>query len=191
METIKEEIKELLNKLVSPYRLKHIMGVAYMSKILANLYGVSELKAEIAAFGHDLFRDVKPYRFLNMAKSYGLELSKAEVKNPILLHGKIAAEFLKKKYNICNDIYEAIYFHTSGCKCFNTNIIGKILFISDSIEPTRNYENVEYLRELAKRDIEKAYIEILKNKIIYAIEKKHLLLYETVEAWNYNIMEVE
>ncbi|MBM7559858.1 bis(5'-nucleosyl)-tetraphosphatase (symmetrical) YqeK [Marinitoga litoralis] len=183
LEEIVIHLREIIKRLNTEYRLKHIMGVAYTAKILAEKYNEDELKAEIAALGHDLFRDVKPYKFLKIAKVYNIDISYVEEKNPILLHGKIAAEYLKREYDIPDDIYEAIYYHTSGYKYFNN--IGKILFISDSIEPTRNYENVEYFRNIANISIDLAYKEILKNKIIYALNKEHYLLQDTIEAWNY------
>ncbi|WP_047267839.1 bis(5'-nucleosyl)-tetraphosphatase (symmetrical) YqeK [Marinitoga sp. 1197] len=186
MEEIINEIKKTLKKIVSEYRLKHIMGVLYTAKMLANKYNIEESRAELAAVGHDLFRDIKPYKFLKIAKVYGIKISFEEEKNPILLHGKIAAEYLKREYNIPDDIYEAIYYHTSGYKYYG--LIGKILFVSDSIEPTRNYDKVEYFRKIAFHDINKAYKEILKNKIIYSLNKNHFLLNNTVEAWN-NILQ--
>ncbi|WGS65403.1 bis(5'-nucleosyl)-tetraphosphatase (symmetrical) YqeK [Marinitoga aeolica] len=185
MEEKIKEIKKILKKMLSESRLKHIMGVAYTAKMLADKYNIEEERVEIAALGHDLFRDVKPYKFLKIARVYGIDISYVEKKHPILLHGKIAAEYLKREYNIPEDVYEAIYYHTSGYKFFGT--VGKIIFISDSIEPTREYENVEYYRELAFYNLEKAYKEILKNKVIYALKKNHFLLPDTVEAWNYNI----
>lgn len=187
MEEIIEEIKTILKKIISEQRLKHIMGVAYTAKILANRYEANERKVELAALGHDLFRDVKPYKFLKIARVYGINTSEIEKKHPILLHGKIAAEYLKREYEISQDVYEAIYYHTSGYKYFNK--IGKIVFIADSIEPTRNYENVEYFRTLAEQDLDKAYEEILKNKILYAVKKNHFLIYETVENWNHILIQ--
>ncbi|GAB6188330.1 bis(5'-nucleosyl)-tetraphosphatase (symmetrical) YqeK [Marinitoga arctica] len=183
MEKIIVEIKEILKKMISEHRLKHIMGVAYTTKILANKYKIDERKAELAALGHDLFREVKPYKFLKIARFYGIKISEIEKNHPILLHGKIAAEYLKMRYDIPDDIYKAIYYHTSGYKYFDT--LGKILFIADSIEPTRVYENIDYFRKLAEYDINKAYEEILKNKILYAIKRNHFLILETVESWNY------
>lgn len=183
MNEIIKEINIILKNIVSEYRLKHIMGVVYTAKILANKNNISEKKSEIAALGHDLFRDVKPYKLIRISKAYEIDISYIEERNPILLHGKIAAEFLRRKFKIKKDIYDAIYYHTSGYKYFDT--LGKIIFISDSIEPTRKYENVEYFRNLAFYDLNKAYIEILKNKIIYALKKEHLLLPDTIDAWNY------
>ncbi|SHE87252.1 putative HD superfamily hydrolase of NAD metabolism [Marinitoga hydrogenitolerans DSM 16785] len=187
MEEVIEEIKRILKKMISEYRLKHIMGVTYTAKILADKYGVEENRIELAALGHDLFRDVKPYKFLKIAKVYEIGISYVEKKNPILLHGKIAAEYLKREYNIPEDVYEAIYYHTSGYKHFG--IVGKIIFIADSIEPTRKYKNVEYYRDIAFYDINRAYKEILKNKVIYSLERNHFLLSDTVDAWNYSIAQ--
>ena len=108
--------------------------------------------------------------------------------NPILLHGKVAAEFVKRRFKINDsDILTGIAFHTSGYK--DLGIYGKVLFLADSLEETRTYPNVNKLRELAFKDIEVAYFEVLRNKIIYALSRDLLILPESVESWNNLIMK--
>ncbi len=58
------------------------------------------------------------------------------------------------------------------------------MFIADALEETRDYPGVWELRQIADRDYEKGYIAVLEHKIAYFLEKKYLLLPETVAAWN-------
>lgn len=178
-----ENLEELAHLLLTDNRRKHLFSVRDFSLILAKKHAVDSIKCEIAAISHDLFRDVNPLKLLKMAKAYRINMSHIEKLHPVLLHGKVSAEFLKKRFVIEDEeILCAVAYHTSGHVNFDK--IGKILFISDSVEMTRDYPGVEKLRQIAMIDLEEAFFQVLKNKITYAVKKNYLLLPETVKVWN-------
>jgi HD superfamily phosphohydrolase YqeK len=61
----------------------------------------------------------------------------------------------------------------------------KILYISDKIEETRDYEGVEKLRQLSLKDINLCLLEVYKSNIIYVIKGNNVLHPETAKIWNY------
>jgi len=152
------------------------------------MYGADLNKIELAALSHDLFRDVPPRKLLKMAWAYGLKISELERTHPVLLHGKVAAEFLKRRFNVEDEeVLNAVAYHTSGHVSFGT--VGQILFIADSLEFTRDFPGVNELRRIAFRNLEEGFFQVLKNKIFYAVGKNYLLIPETVELWNSILMK--
>jgi len=178
-----ENLEELAYLLLTDYRRRHLFSVRDFSLMLAEKHDVDPTKCEIAAISHDLFRDVNSLKLLRMAKAYRIEINHIERVHPVLLHGKVSAEFLRRRFGIEDEeILYAVAYHTSGHVSFDK--IGKILFVSDSVEMTRDYPGVDELRRIAMMDLEEAFFQVLKNKITYAVRKDYLLLPETVEVWN-------
>ncbi len=182
-EYIIKDLKKLVNVLVSPDRLEHVKGVVDFCMRLSKRYNLDPEKLTIMALSHDLFRDLEPRRLKNMAIGYGIEITELLEKKPILLHGFIATEFLKRKYGINDyDMLLGVGYHTSGHPDFG--VYSKALALADSLELSRIYEKVNQLREIAFYDIDIAFIEVIRNKITYAVNKNLYLLPQTIETWN-------
>jgi len=113
-ENIIKKLNKTLPLLVKEKRLKHIYSVNSYAINLAKIFKLNTLKVSIASLAHDLFRDLSPDLQLKIAENYNIKVTNEEKKHPILLHGKNAAFYMKRKYNISNDIFNAIYYHTSG-----------------------------------------------------------------------------
>lgn len=178
-----EELKKYLKITIkSKKRLEHIFNVVDFSKKLAQIHKLPEKKVKVAALGHDLFRDVDSNRLIKLAEFYKIPLDKFDKNRPILLHGKISAEFLKRKFYIDEDIYQAIYYHTSGYEKMGD--IGKALVISDSAGDDRDFEGVEELRKVSYTSLNEGYKLVIKNKISYALAKEIYILEDTYKTWN-------
>lgn len=184
MQTIINELTRALNLLLSPRRRRHVFSCCEFARKLANLHGVDLERITIACLAHDAFRDVSTSKLLKIARAYGIEPSEMELEHPVLLHGKVAAEYLRRRFKLDDsEIIDAVAFHTSGKP--NMGSVAKILFLADALEETRVYEGVEHLRKLAEKDLDEALIQTLRNKVCYAMRKEYLLLPETVEMWNW------
>ncbi|WP_448375782.1 bis(5'-nucleosyl)-tetraphosphatase (symmetrical) YqeK [Fervidobacterium sp.] len=180
---IVEDLEKLVHSLVTPDRIEHVNGVVDFCLRLAKRYSLDKDKLKIMALSHDLFRDLEPRRLRKLAVGYGIEISDLLEKKPILLHGFIAAEFLKKKYGIEDeDVLLGVGYHTSGHPSFGT--YSKALALADSLELSRIYERVNQLRELAFYDIDIAFVEVIRNKICYAVNNNLYLLPQTISTWN-------
>ncbi len=126
---------------------------------------------------------MKPSKLITIARIYNIPITQIELAAPILLHGMISAEFLKRKYGIDEEIYEAIYYHTSGYEYMGD--IGRILVISDSAGDDREYRGgVKKLRQESIKSLNLGYKLAIKNKIQYAIKKDRYVLEQTYKTWN-------
>ncbi len=184
MNQVLQELHRISKLLLSDKRFLHVKSCVDFAVQLAKIYRVDEDRVAIAGFAHDIFRDIKTDVLLKMAAAYKIRITKLERLNPILLHGKVAAEFVKRRFNLNDrEILQAIAYHTSGKK--NLSDIGKIVFLSDSLEENRIYDNVDWLRQVAKQDLDQALFLVTQNKILYAIKKGLFILPETVSMWNW------
>ncbi len=135
-------LQRVVEHLVTSERLKHIRNCERFSLMLAERYGVDELACKIATLAHDMFRDLSLSKLLLLAEIYGVELNDVEKENPILLHGKLAAIYLQKRFDIKEkSVLNAVRYHTSGSPELDT--LGKIVFLADSLEFGRVYDKVE------------------------------------------------
>ena len=124
-------------------RLKHIYGVAKMAKYLANIYGVDEVKAQIAAYMHDYIKYESEEEMLKLInKEDVLECMNCKV----LLHSYASANMYLKLVGDDIDIYNAIRNHVFGRT--NMSKLEEIILISDYTEENRMYENCIKCREI-------------------------------------------
>lgn len=185
-ENIYEELKLKLKTMVKSERFDHVMSVENFADDLIKAHNINNIEIiksiKIAIISHDMFRDFNKDMILKKANEYGISQNDIEKKSPILLHGKIAAEYIKEKFNINSSIYKAVYFHTSGN--INYGIVGKILIISDTLEKNRDFKGVDELRKISFQNLNKGYFEVIKNRIDYALSKNLPILNETFILYN-------
>lgn len=189
---IVEEILSRIKKTLNPKRLKHTMGVLDYSILLAEKHNEEIFPVKVGALYHDAYRNHKRSELIKIAKENHLKIRPEEKFNPILLHGRLAAYDLKKTYpNLpkIDKIAEAVRYHTSGY--FFSSNIGKIVFISDSLEKNRIYPGVDELRKISMEDLNTAFLLILKGKIRLALEKNQIILKETLNAYNKSLINGE
>ncbi|WP_349402121.1 HAD family hydrolase [Candidatus Phytoplasma solani] len=167
------------NKLKNdPLRLNHSLRVYRTATKMARHYRKPLLPIQIAALFHDYTKNDT----LEQQKPYLTTISITKYQNtPAIFHALSAANFLKKELDINNKIIlNAIKKHVWGD--FKMNYCDKIVFLSDKIEPKRNYPQRSYFEKLAYLNIHQAVYEILKNNFDYFQKKKHPLPY------NYQLM---
>lgn len=178
----KEAVIEL-ESMTSKKRFKHTMGVVDASKKLAKLYGEDPKKAKIAALLHDCAKCFDAKQIEEHIDRYGIMLDNIEREEYELVHGKIGREIAKDRFKIEDeDILNSIEYHTTGR--VGMSVLEKIIYLSDFIEPTREYEGVEELRELALEDLNKAVLQAFDNTIRYVISIRKMIHPRTIEARN-------
>lgn len=157
-----ENMKNQLEKSIGSRLYKHCVGTMEEACKLAEIYNVDRNKALIAALLHDC------------AKSSHYADNK-------LSHAGEGAVLAQSKYGVTDgDILNAIKYHTTGRK--NMTILEKLVFIADKIEPNRNYNGVEELRNIAYRDLDAAVIKSLENTIEYVKQRNLKLDNESVKT---------
>ncbi len=171
MESI-ENIQTELKKNLSEKRYLHSVGTMKMAKILANKYNVNENIAMLAGLAHDMAKEIPLEQAMEYIKQNKINIDEIEKQNTALLHAKIGAH-MSKKYGFTEQMQNAIKYHTTGNP--EMDELAKIIYVADKTEETRNYEEIEKIRELAMQNIDEAIIAILDHDIQKNINKKVLI----------------
>lgn len=138
-------------------RYWHSVSVALTAVNLADTHGANKDNCMIAGILHDYCKCLSIDEMLFKCEKYGVKLSEEDKKADGCIHGFLAAKICKEKFNINDEVYSAIYYHTCGRP--NMTILEKIIYISDFIEPLRRFrDRVEEVRKLAYKDLDKAIV---------------------------------
>lgn len=160
-----EQIKIELEKSVGTKLFGHCVRTMEEAVKLAKVYNVDIDKAVIAGLLHDCGK-----------------LWDKQTDN--LRHAKVGAELAKKIYNVEDvDILNAIRYHTTGREAMS--LLEKIIYIADKIEPNRNFEGVEEMRDLAYNNINEAIIKSLMSTISYVKNRNMELDTDSLKTLNY------
>jgi predicted HD superfamily hydrolase involved in NAD metabolism len=144
----------------------HCVATAEMAVELARYHGLDEGKARTAGLLHDVARSLDESALIEQAERFGIELSRFERDNPVLLHARVGAKIAEERLGIHDpEIIEAIAVHTTGMRGMSD--LARVLFVADYAEPTRNMPGVEMVRALLPEDLDAAVLLVLKNKIDY------------------------
>lgn len=184
----REEMKMKLEETLSPKRFIHSINVMKTAIELSKNYGVDTEKAAIAGLLHDCAREIKGEQVFELCRRFNIETDYITQAQPELLHGPIGSYLAKIEYGVEEpDILRAISRHTTGHE--NMEMLDKIVFIADYIEPNRNFPGVEDARKEANTNIDRALIMALNKTIKHVMTKGAMIHPETVNARNYLIKE--
>ena len=165
---IKKKIKKELDK----DRYEHTKGVMYTAGCLAMAHEYDIEKAMFAGLLHDCAKCIPNEEKIKLCKNNNIIINDIEYSNPGLLHAKLGAFLAEEKYDIQDPIIlHAIKVHTTGCP--DMNMLDKILYIADYIEPKRNIApRLEYIRKIAFEDLNLCISEILYDSLHYLSSQK-------------------
>lgn len=158
-----DDIVDYLRKTLEKSRFEHTIGVAHTARHLANLYGCDGDKACFAGLLHDCAKGYSREKLAEKLGHYSVELSAVEKESPQLWHSFVGAFEAEKLFNADKDVFDAIYYHTTGKKDMST--LCAIVYLADAIEPGRKYPGVEKLRELAEKSLDCAVTEYTKISV--------------------------
>lgn len=178
-----EKVKEDLRKRLSEKRFVHSLGAMKAAKELARIYGEDEAEAEFAGLIHDVAKEMPKEEIARYLQLHGIEADEIEKEQMSLLHAKLGACIAKEEFGASLKVQNAIKYHTTGNK--NMDTFAKIIYLADKIEESRNYDDVERLRELSNSDLDKAILFVLDFTIQKSIKKESLIHPDTVDLRNY------
>lgn len=179
----KEEIIGYVKSILSEKRFFHSECVMKRAKELAEIHGADVEKAEICGILHDLAKEMKKSELLEYAIKNGLEVNEVEEIKPGLLHGKVAGHIAKNKYNIDEEMVEAISYHTTGKE--DMKLLTKIIYIADAVGEDRKYDNVPELYEMSKKSLDEACLMLMEWTIREKLDDKKMIHESTIKARNY------
>jgi predicted HD superfamily hydrolase involved in NAD metabolism len=157
-----EQIAEVIRMAKPPRRYEHTMRVLDMAIDLARRCGADAEKARVAALFHDFCKDcLKP----------GNDLS----------HAEEAAERMRFEYGIADeDILNAVRYHTTGRAGMSK--LELVIFLADTLEPSRTYEDVDRLRGLVYEDLYAGALEVMKSLNAYLIKEGKAPAQDSLDA---------
>ena len=150
------ELRACAYSMIRAKRIAHIKGTEEEAVRLARRWGADEEKARRAGILHDITKYLEMDEQLQLCHKYGIVLDDLEQRAVKLLHSKTGACVARDVYGVSDDIYHAIFWHTTGKA--DMTLLEKILYIADYMEPNRDFPGVEKLRKLAYEDLDQAVL---------------------------------
>ena len=142
--------------MLKPKRVAHVRGCEEEAVRLARRWGADEEKAAEAAILHDITKRLNLREQLILCEKYGIIPDALEAQSEKLLHAKTGAAIAGERFGVCDEVYEAIKWHTTGKA--GMSLMDKIIYMADYIEPNRDFEGLEELRALAYEDLDAAMV---------------------------------
>ncbi len=187
------EINIIINKLkdvLNTLRFDHSVNVMEMAESLAKHYGADINKAKLAGILHDCGKNYKGDEAKKYVKSIGYKADEVEMYQPKLLHGIIGENLAKEMYEVTDEeILGAIRWHTTGKA--GMNLLEKIIYVADYIEPLRSFEGIENMRRIAFEDLDKCIVYCAESTIDFILKKGVLLHQNTVDTRNYSLILIK
>lgn len=182
------KLEEYLKNNLREKRFNHVLRVRDMAKALAKHYGMDEDKAEIAALGHDIAKNMDIDELKRIINENNIILTEDEEKTPELWHAMVAPIICRSVFKIEDEeVLGAMRWHTTGKA--NMTSLEKLIYIADMIELGRNFPGVEEIRKYAFEDLDKGVLHGLTHSIKYLLDRNLLVNVNSIEARNYLIME--
>ena len=99
----------------------------------------------------------------SICEKYGIQLDELEQKTLKLLHSKTGAAVARDMFGVDDEIYSAIWYHTTGHA--DMSKLEKIIYLADYIEPSRDFPGVDGLRNVCYEDLDKGLLKGLEMTI--------------------------
>lgn len=145
-----KEFLHLLRDRVSDKIVSHCVLTAEFMASYAGQAGITNDQAVTAGLLHDLWKGVPDEDMVAAAQRYGIVPNETQRLKPSLLHGPVAANECRDSLGVDDpDVYEAIYWHTTGRAGFCN--LGLALYVADFAEPLRSFPDAVEARALVRR----------------------------------------
>ena len=138
-------------ELLKPSRVAHVLGCRDTAVELAKIWGADPVDAARSALLHDITKALDGELQLTLCKAYGIILNDFSAKNPKTLHALTGSLVAERVFGENAAVVSAIASHTTGKA--DMNMLEKIIYVADYMEPNRDFPGVQELRRLAYTDI--------------------------------------
>ena len=149
-----EQLEQVVISLLKPNRVAHVLGCRDTAVELARHWGADETDAARAGILHDITKAIDGPLQLTLCEAYGKILSDFSRRYPKTLHALTGSLVAKRIFGENEAVVSAIEHHTTGKA--DMNLLEKIIYVADYMEPNRDFPGVEKLRELAFTDMDAA-----------------------------------
>jgi len=142
-----EELEPIVIGLLNPNRVRHVLGCRDAAVDLAKHWGANVEDAARAGILHDITKAIDGPLQLTLCEAYGKILSDFSRRYPKTLHALTGSLVAERIFGENKAVVSAIEHHTTGKA--DMNLLEKIIYVADYMEPNRDFPGVETLRELA------------------------------------------
>lgn len=149
-----EKLQECVVQLLKPSRVAHVLGCRDTAVELAKKWGADPVDAARAALLHDVTKALDGELQLTLCNAYGIILDDFSTQNPKTLHALTGSLVAQRIFGENAAVVSAIRSHTTGKA--DMNMLEKIIYVADYMEPNRDFPGVQELRRLAYADIDSA-----------------------------------
>ena len=149
-----DQHEKVVISLLNPNRVAHVLGCRDTAVALAKHWGANVEDAARAGILHDITKAIDGPLQLTLCGAYGKVLSDFSRKYPKTLHALTGSLVAERIFGENEAVVSAIECHTTGKA--DMNLLEKIIYVADYMEPCRNFPGVEKLRELAFTDMDAA-----------------------------------
>ena len=178
-----EEMLKELKKQINESRYNHVLRVRDKAIYLAKIYNAPIEQVETAALLHDIAKNFDNDYAYNLIEDKYKHIFENGFKINQILHGFAGASFVKKRFNITDElILNAIRYHTIGR--IQMTIIDNIVYIADAIEDGRDYPHVDELRQIAEYNLDEAIYKEINYKLKHLIDKNSPIHPNTINLRN-------
>ncbi len=158
-----DQLEQVVVSLLKPNRVAHVLGCRDTAVALAKRWGADPVDAERAALLHDITKALDGHLQLDLCRAYGVELDEFSLQYPKTLHALTGSLVAQRIFGENREVVDAICCHTTGKA--DMNMLEKIIYVADYMEPNRNFPGVEELRYLTTVDMTQALIKGLQMTI--------------------------
>lgn len=177
------ERKALLKASLPTKRYEHSIAVYHTAKEIAKIHGVDVEKAKLAGLLHDCGREIPTKEFIEKIKELGIKADVVELNQPILIHDKLGVYYAEHKYDVHDkEVLDAILYHTTGAP--HMTRLAMVIYLADILEPARDYDGVDDLRQLVKKDLELTLFQAYRQTIKFLLDGQQLVHPNCIEAYN-------
>ena len=159
-----EELEPVVLSLLKPNRVKHVLGCRDTAAALAEKWGADINDAARAGLLHDITKALDGPLQLTLCQEYGTILDDFSKRYPKTLHALTGSLVAERIFGENAAVVSAIRSHTTGKA--GMNLLEKIIYVADYMEPNRDFPGVERLRQLAFTDMDAA----MKLGLEYTLE---------------------
>jgi len=159
-----EQLEKVVISLLKPSRVKHVLGCRDTAAALAEKWGANVTDAARAGLLHDITKALDGPLQLTLCQEYGTILDDFSKRYPKTLHALTGSLVAERIFGENEAVVSAIRSHTTGKA--GMNLLEKIIYVADYMEPNRDFPGVERLRQLAFTDMDAA----LKLGLEYTLE---------------------
>ena len=163
-------------------RFAHTKGVVKTADRLARKHGVDPARARLAAWLHDCGKALDREAMQPLLRRARLDVQERAL--PALWHAPVGALLALRDYGLKDaEILRAIRFHSTGAP--DQTRLQKLLFVADYIEPGRPlWDELPALRRLALKDLDAAWGQVLKHKLLDLLQRQRPLHPRSLAAYH-------